>query len=60
MIRVVKGNPNCRNKSKGYFDFDLQISFQPIRIIYQVVPINKLLKFLKVDNFQDKLKHQAI
>ena len=47
---MAQGNLNSRVKHK-HVDFDLQISFQPIKIIYQVVPINQLFKFLKVEEF---------
>lgn len=41
------------------FDFDVSLSFQPIILYYQLVPVNKLMDFLKVADFKEELKLQA-
>jgi hypothetical protein len=64
VIRVNKGNLNSKMKSQesslNFYDFDVQVSFQPIKIIYQVVPLDKLFKFLKVEDFKEELRLQAM
>ena len=41
-------------------DFDLDVKFQPLKVIYQVKAINKLVKFFKIKSSKDdELKHQA-
>ena len=64
VIRVNKGNLNSKMKSQesslNFYDFDVQVSFQPVKIIYQVVPLDKLFKFLKVEDFKEELRLQAM
>ncbi|CDW90143.1 vacuolar protein sorting-associated protein vps13 [Stylonychia lemnae] len=63
-IRLIKGNLN-QNIGQKYIvddnvDFDLSVKFQPIQIIYKVVAISKLTKFLKVEaQKEEEIKQQA-
>ena len=38
------------------FDFDVSLSFRPIVLFYQLVPVNRLLNFLKVEDFKEDIK----
>ena len=49
-----------QESSLNFYDFDVQVSFQPVKIIYQVVPLDKLFKFLKVEDFKEELRLQAM
>jgi len=56
-VRVIKGNGNHR---EHFSDFDVEVSFMPLKILYQLVPITKLIQFLKVEDFDDQLAKQAL
>eukprot|EP00347_Sterkiella_histriomuscorum_P000566 403375355 len=64
VIRLIKGNLNQNVSQKQIieenFDFDLDVKFQPLKIVYQVKAISKLVKFFKIKTVkEDEIKQQA-
>lgn len=61
-LKVSKGNMNYKDRSLASFlipqryDFDISLSFRPIVLYYQLVPVNKLMRFLKVEDFKEDLR----